>query len=65
MTRRVALFNTCVGSRVLNLVVDDEGDERGESERAALNDAISKAWASAQAGEGRPVNEILAALRKR
>lgn len=49
---------------VLDLVVDDEGDDL-DVERAALNTAISKAWASIQSGRGRPAKEILVALRKR
>ncbi len=36
----------------LDLVVDDEGDHLDEAERAALNAAISRAWASVQAGKG-------------
>jgi len=50
--------------RVLDLVVDDEGDELDETERAALNEAISTAWASVQSGRGRPAGEVLASLRK-
>lgn len=50
---------------VLDLVVDDEGDDLDDVERAALNTAIASAWASVQAGQGRPANEVLAALRKR
>lgn len=50
---------------VLNLVVDDEGDDLDATERAALNSAISRAWASTQAGTGRPAADVLASLRKR
>jgi hypothetical protein len=50
---------------VLDLVVDDEGDDLDDVERAALNAAISKAWASVQSGRARPGNEVLAALRRR
>ena len=50
---------------VLDLVVDDEGDDLDEAERAALNSAISKAWTAVQSGQGRPADEVLAALRKR
>jgi hypothetical protein len=50
---------------VLDLVVDDEGDDLDEGERAALNGAISRAWASVQAGQARPAGEVLASLRKR
>ena len=50
---------------VLDLVVDDEGDDLDEAERASLNQAISRAWASVREGEGRPADEVLASLRKR
>lgn len=50
---------------VLDLVVDDEGDDLDEAERASLNQAISRAWASVRAGEGRPADEVLTSLRKR
>ncbi len=50
---------------VLDLVVDDEGDDLDEEERAELDDAISRAWASVQAGRGRSGEEVLASLRKR
>jgi hypothetical protein len=50
---------------VLDLVVDDEGDDLDDSGRAALNAAIAKGWASVQSGQGRPADEIVAALRKR
>lgn len=50
---------------VLDLVVDDEGDELDESERAALDAAISAAWAAANAGQVRPADEVLKALRGR
>lgn len=50
---------------VLTLVVDDDGDELGEGERAELDDAISSAAASIRAGRGRSADEVLASLRKR
>jgi hypothetical protein len=46
----------------LELVVDDEGDTLDEAERAALDAAITRAWASVQAGEGRPAADVLADL---
>jgi hypothetical protein len=48
----------------LDLVVDDAGDSLNEAERAALNTAISRAWASVEAGEGRSADDILADLAK-
>lgn len=50
---------------VLDLVVDDEGDDLDETERAAPNAAISKAWVAVSTGQGRPASEVLSALRKR
>ncbi|HET6334620.1 MAG TPA: hypothetical protein VFG30_15465 [Polyangiales bacterium] len=50
---------------VLDLVVDDEGDDLDESDRAALNSAIGRAWASVVAGQGRPASDVIAAIRKR
>lgn len=50
---------------VLNLVLDDEGDDMDAGERQALHDAISNAWAAARAGRVRPAQEIIDALRRR
>lgn len=50
---------------VLDLVVDDEGDDLDVASRAALDAAISRAWAAVQAGQGRPAQEVIASLRKR
>lgn len=50
---------------VLDLVVDDEGDELDEGERAALDAAISRAWTAANAGEVRSADEVLQTLRAR
>lgn len=47
---------------VLDLVVDDEGDELDEEERAVLSKAISIAWESVRAGHTRPATEILERL---
>jgi hypothetical protein len=49
---------------VLNLVVDNEGDELDATERAALDSAISRAAASAQAGRVRTADEVIASLLK-
>jgi len=49
----------------LDLVIDDAGDDFDESERAALDAAITRAWASVQAGEGRLAADVLADLAKR
>lgn len=50
---------------VLDLVVDDEGDDLDDAERAALNESISRARASIEAGRGRLMREILEDLRQR
>lgn len=50
---------------VLSLVIDDEGDDLDEQERAALHDAISRSWASVQAGRGRAAEDVLSDLRSR
>jgi len=49
----------------LDLVFDDAGDDLDEAERAALDAAITRAWASVQAGEGRSAADVLADLAKR
>lgn len=50
---------------VLDLVVDDEGDDLDIEERAALNEVIARGLESIKAGRGRPVEEVLADLAKR
>jgi hypothetical protein len=42
-----------------------KGVSLDEAERAALDAAISRAWASVQAGEGRTAADVLADLAKR
>jgi hypothetical protein len=49
----------------LDLVIEDAGDDLDESGRAALDAAITRAWASVQAGEGRLAADVLADLAKR
>lgn len=48
---------------VLELVVDDEGDDLTDKQRQALNDAISRAWKSAKAGHLKPVSAIVDSIR--
>ncbi len=50
---------------VLSLVLDDEGDDLDEGERAALHDAIRRSWASLENGQGRDASELIAELRAR
>ncbi|HET7503681.1 MAG TPA: hypothetical protein VFK02_21820 [Kofleriaceae bacterium] len=49
----------------LNLVVDDEGDDLDEEERAALDAHLVSGWKSAQAGRTRPAEDLLSELRSR
>jgi hypothetical protein len=50
---------------VLDLVIDDEGDELDPREREALNAAISRSLKQADEGRTAPVQEILDRLRAR
>jgi hypothetical protein len=50
---------------VLDLVVDDEGDQLDDEERQALNAAISRSLAQAEEGRTAPAEEILERLRAR
>ena len=50
---------------ILDLVVDDEGDDLTPAERKVLDDAIAKAWASAKLGALRPADELIRDLRAR
>jgi hypothetical protein len=50
---------------VIDLVAEDEGDDLTDADRVALEQTISKAWQSIQAGRGRPVAEVLAARMRR
>jgi hypothetical protein len=50
---------------VLDLVVDDEGDELDERDRAALHAAISRSLNEAAQGRTAPSGDILDKLRTR
>ena len=50
---------------VLNLVVEGEGDDLDDDERALLHEAISEGLRDAQAGRTIPADELLAELRRR
>lgn len=50
---------------VLDLVVDDEGDELDEAQRRALDAAIELSLQQADAGQVSPASEILTRLRAR
>jgi hypothetical protein len=49
---------------VLHLVLDDEGDNLDQGERALLHAAIREGLAEAEAGRLIPANEFLAELRR-
>jgi hypothetical protein len=46
---------------ILDLVLDDEGDDLDAAER---DHAIDRAWQQALAGQGRPASEVLDDLRR-
>ena len=50
---------------VLDLVVDDEGDQLDDQEREALNAAISRSLSESDDGRTAPVDVILDKLRAR
>jgi hypothetical protein len=50
---------------VVDLIVDDEGDDLTVDERRALHDALSASWESAEAGHLRPAEDIISELRRR
>lgn len=50
---------------VLDLVLDDEGDDLEVSERAVRDQALAKAWQQAQDDKGRPAGKVIDSLRQR
>lgn len=59
---RVDQPTTLPDGTVLDPVVDDEGDDLDEHDRAALHRAIARAAASIRRGEGRPLSDLLSEL---
>lgn len=49
---------------VLDLVLDDEGDDLDATERKARDAALLTAWQQAQAGLGRPATDVIKDLRR-
>jgi hypothetical protein len=49
---------------VVELVVDDEGDDLSQDERRKLHEALSRSWKSAEAGRLRPASAIIEELRR-
>ena len=50
---------------VLDLVVDDEGDDLTEEERAVLHKHLEMAWRAARKGPNIPAKQVLDELRRR
>ena len=50
---------------VLDLVIDDEGDDLDVEERLALDASLRSALASVRAGKGQPLRDVLTELRRR
>jgi hypothetical protein len=50
---------------VVDLVLDDEGDDLSGEERRALHETLSASWKSAEAGRLRSAAAILDELRQR
>lgn len=50
---------------VIDLVIDDDGDDLTDDELRALHDALSASSRSAEAGHLRPASRILDELRRR
>ncbi|MCU0866011.1 MAG: hypothetical protein MUC36_19680 [Planctomycetes bacterium] len=49
---------------ILDLVLDDEGDDLREPERAARDAALSRASQQSPAGLGRPIADVIDELRR-
>jgi hypothetical protein len=50
---------------ILDLVLDDEGDDLAERDRQALDSALTRSYESAREGRVRPASVILEELRSR
>lgn len=49
---------------VLDLVLDDEGDDLSPQDLMVRDEAILSGWESAKLGRGRPAEDVLRDLRK-
>ncbi|MBW1905998.1 MAG: hypothetical protein JRJ24_11940 [Deltaproteobacteria bacterium] len=49
---------------VLDLVVDDEGDDLSDEERAALHDALRQSAEELKAGKSYPATDVLRDLQR-
>lgn len=50
---------------ILDLVVDDEGDDLDAAERALRDEALLRAWQHAKAGKARSAEDVIQDLRRR
>ncbi len=50
---------------VFDLVVDDEGDDLDNEDRARLDAAIERAWNQIKSGQSVPAEDVLSNLRNR
>jgi hypothetical protein len=50
---------------ILDLVVDDEGDDLDAEESGLRNEALQRAWQQATSNQGRPAHEVIRDLRRR
>ena len=50
---------------VVDLVLDDEGDDLSDADRAALHTALARSWESVNAGRVRSASAIIDELRIR
>jgi hypothetical protein len=50
---------------IVDLVIDDEGEDLDATDRAAREEAIRRGWESAKAGRGRSASDVLDDLRRR
>jgi hypothetical protein len=50
---------------VIDLVLDDEGDDLDTAERALRDEALLRAWQQARAGSGRAAEQVVDDLRRR
>jgi hypothetical protein len=50
---------------IVNLVIDDEGDDLEEAEREALHAHLASSWAASDRGEVIPAADVLTELRRK
>jgi hypothetical protein len=50
---------------IVNLVIDDEGDDLDEAEREALHAHLASSWAASDRGEVIPAADVLTELRRK